>query len=77
MLKMCPYFGMFFTENYSVDIIELYIIEDNARNECNSIQMPLHRHSRAECVVGASAPYNHRVLLAGESGNPARQTISA
>ena len=29
------------------------------------------RHSRAAYVVGALAPYNHGVPLAGESGNPA------
>ncbi|NOU00863.1 MAG: hypothetical protein HOO95_04720 [Gallionella sp.] len=30
----------------------------------------LNRHSRAACVVGASARYNHGVLLAGANGNP-------
>jgi hypothetical protein len=28
-------------------------------------------HSRAACVVGALAPYNHGVPLAGAGGNPA------
>jgi hypothetical protein len=28
------------------------------------------RHSRAACVVGAFAPYNHGVLLASAGGNP-------
>ena len=38
-------------------------------NPINSLALPT-RHSRAACVVGALAPYNHGVLLAGAGGNP-------
>ncbi|MGB5097657.1 MAG: restriction endonuclease subunit S, partial [Porticoccaceae bacterium] len=42
------------------------------RNDLPAAAAALHafRHSRAACVVGASAPYNHGVPLAGASGNP-------
>jgi hypothetical protein len=33
------------------------------------------RHSGAACVVGASAPYNHGVPLAGEGRNPANKIV--
>ena len=45
-------------------------IQGDIRNldDCRSAMA--FRHSRATCVVGASAPYNHGVPLAGEGGNP-------
>jgi hypothetical protein len=46
-------------------------LDNFEKQECKIVNTD-YRHSRVACVVGAKAPYNYGVLLAGAGGNPAK-----